>query len=300
MKIRHIYMMAVFTLTIFLLPHISSAQQVLFGAIGNGSPINKGAIIQINQLNGIGAFVGDPVTPGGLSGIDFDSSGRLFGTTVGGMGSSSFLVQINPTTGALINTIGEIMDAGGILIKIGDLAFQPGTDVLFGIGANNGPPPNTTGGDLFTIDTTNGIATLVGTSITRACGLCFAPDGTLYCWENDLHTLNPNTGGIISTVLTDADFIDSCGVRVDGTIFGTPAGDESEPADTILTVDPISGDLNFIGDSGQGFVSDLAFVEAELLPRRIIPTLSEWGLIAMAGVLGIVGFMVMRRRKAFA
>ena len=31
-----------------------------------------------------------------------------------------------------------------------------------------------------------------------------------------------------------------------------------------------------------------------------IPTLSEWGLIAMAGVLGIVGFMVMRRRKVTA
>jgi len=29
-----------------------------------------------------------------------------------------------------------------------------------------------------------------------------------------------------------------------------------------------------------------------------IPTLSEWGLLAMAGILGIVGFMVMRRRKA--
>jgi hypothetical protein len=29
---------------------------------------------------------------------------------------------------------------------------------------------------------------------------------------------------------------------------------------------------------------------------RPIPTLSEWGLIAMAGILGIVGFMVMRRR----
>jgi IPTL-CTERM motif len=28
-----------------------------------------------------------------------------------------------------------------------------------------------------------------------------------------------------------------------------------------------------------------------------IPTLSEWGLIAMAGVLGIIGFMVIRRRK---
>ena len=33
------------------------------------------------------------------------------------------------------------------------------------------------------------------------------------------------------------------------------------------------------------------------LPRNV-PTLSEWGLIAMAGILGIVGFMVIRRRKA--
>ena len=31
---------------------------------------------------------------------------------------------------------------------------------------------------------------------------------------------------------------------------------------------------------------------------REVPTLSEWGLIAMAGVLGLVGFMVIRRRKA--
>ena len=31
-----------------------------------------------------------------------------------------------------------------------------------------------------------------------------------------------------------------------------------------------------------------------------IPTLSEWGLIAMAGLLGIVGFIVMRRRKVTA
>ena len=31
-----------------------------------------------------------------------------------------------------------------------------------------------------------------------------------------------------------------------------------------------------------------------------IPTLSQWGLIAMAVVLGIVGFMVIRRRKVTA
>jgi hypothetical protein len=31
-----------------------------------------------------------------------------------------------------------------------------------------------------------------------------------------------------------------------------------------------------------------------------VPTLSQWGLIAMAGILGIIGFMVIRRRKVTA
>ena len=31
-----------------------------------------------------------------------------------------------------------------------------------------------------------------------------------------------------------------------------------------------------------------------------IPTLTQWGLIAMVVVLGIVGFMVIRRRKVTA
>jgi hypothetical protein len=31
-----------------------------------------------------------------------------------------------------------------------------------------------------------------------------------------------------------------------------------------------------------------------------VPTLSEWGLIAMASILRIVGFMVMRRRQVAA
>lgn len=33
---------------------------------------------------------------------------------------------------------------------------------------------------------------------------------------------------------------------------------------------------------------------------RDVPTLSEWGLIAMAGILGVVGFMVMRRKRVSA
>ncbi len=35
-------------------------------------------------------------------------------------------------------------------------------------------------------------------------------------------------------------------------------------------------------------------------PIPTVPTLSEWGLIAMASILGIVGYMVIRRRKVTA
>lgn len=33
---------------------------------------------------------------------------------------------------------------------------------------------------------------------------------------------------------------------------------------------------------------------------RAVPTLSEWGMIATAGVLGLIGFIVIRRRKLAA
>lgn len=38
----------------------------------------------------------------------------------------------------------------------------------------------------------------------------------------------------------------------------------------------------------------------QIISERNIPTLSEWGLMAMAGVLGIAGFIIIRRKKAAA
>ena len=35
----------------------------------------------------------------------------------------------------------------------------------------------------------------------------------------------------------------------------------------------------------------------KLMPRNV-PTLSEWGLIAMAGLIGIIGLYAIRRKKA--
>ena len=43
---------------------------------------------------------------------------------------------------------------------------------------------------------------------------------------------------------------------------------------------------------------NMAFEGVEACQISQIPTLSEWGLIAMAGVLGIIGLLAVRRRKA--
>jgi len=61
-------------------------------------------------------------------------------------------------------------------------------------------------------------------------------------------------------------------------------------------LDTSTGDITTIGqlpDCADGIVFFTP------LPRNV-PTLSEWGLIAMAGILGLVGFMVIRRRKIIA
>jgi hypothetical protein len=90
------------------------------------------------------------------------------------------------------------------------------------------------------------------------------------------------------------DEANSCGV--DGTDTGL-----SGPVNTAFDLDfwSICFTPNEDGFSiNSGFEGQVGNCNEFVFP--IIPTLSEWGLIAMAAILGIVGFMVMRRRKVTA
>ena len=68
-------------------------------------------------------------------------------------------------------------------------------------------------------------------------------------------------------------------------------------------------EANAITSDGSDWTSDFVFssgfgrsytcVGFEITSRNV-PTLSEWGLIAMASILGLIGFMVIRRRKTIA
>ena len=83
------------------------------------------------------------------------------------------LVKIDPTT-AQVTPIGNFgLATGGTMA---DLSFDPTTGTLYGIGSVGGA-------DLYSIDTTTGVATKVGDAgftITEGGGVAVSPTGTVY------------------------------------------------------------------------------------------------------------------------
>jgi uncharacterized protein (TIGR03118 family) len=242
------------------------------GGHSNADSINDGSLVIIDQNNASVTLVGHPNGVARLTGLAFDSTGALFGSTQppGGFPPppppfTSNLVRINPSNGALTSNPVTITDgSGGPAISIADLAVQPGTDKLFGVrSANDG---NNGFGKLYTINKTTGVATLVGDTQVFFGSIAFAPNGTLYEAAADLNfmtgdvinlrimTVNPNNGAILTSVPTSQLF-GALGVRpTDGVVFGGN-GD----AHQIYTINPTTGVVTLVGDTGQNFVGDIAF-----------------------------------------
>ena len=111
---------------------------------------------------------------------------------------------------------------------------------------------------------------------------------------NDLMTFN--TGANIT------DLID-CGEDFDTLVFAMDVPEDLVTfiSSQILQSDPAADSIEINGLTYEWI--DCEMLVAELsggapVPVRPIPTLSEWGMIAMAGILGLAGLMVVRRRVA--
>lgn len=122
-----------------------------------------------------------------LMGIFFSPTGVLYGISA----QDESLYTIDPLTGA-----STLIGSTGLNVFEGDLDFQPQTGVLFGIGDF---PAGATKPNLFTVNTTTGQGTVVG-SRKRAdlSAMAFSPTGALFTIgtapSSVWYVLDPNTG----------------------------------------------------------------------------------------------------------
>ena len=257
-------------------PHIAvadngptNAQTTLYGGIGRGPDADRGEVITINQTNAegtqVGAGLSDPAA--GITGLAFDTSGQLFAATINAplLGPSpvrSTLVRLNPITGAQDALIGTIKLANNTPVIITELAIQPDTDVLFGIGIN----PSDFQTTLYRIDSSTAVATFVGVTDLEVDALAFGPDGTLYgeravfdeTGENFLQgfliTIDPATGATLTSAGPFFTHLGGMAVRpTDGAIFASGGF----PSDIYIVSQ--DGVLTFLGLTGFGGVGDIAF-----------------------------------------
>ncbi|MEP6810120.1 MAG: PEP-CTERM sorting domain-containing protein [Chthoniobacterales bacterium] len=125
----------------------------------------------------------------------------LYGAT-GSNGIAGSLYTINTATGAS-TLVAAITNAnGGGAIGITGLAFNPVNSLLYGITTNNTPNGgNTVQGSLVTINTTTGVATVIGALGFANSDISFRSDGTLFGYEAgnskgflSMSTINLTTG----------------------------------------------------------------------------------------------------------
>lgn len=120
--------------------------------------------------------------------------------------------------------------------------------------------------------------------------------------EEDNDTLTIFNGVVFERQEGGREFI-NCGPGFDTIVFAMDVPEEQ--------LNKIGGEITLAGlPDGSITINGLLYdwEECESLVNELngvqnlrpIPTLSEWGLIAMAGVLGIIGLLAIQRRKASA
>jgi len=225
--------------------------------------------------------LGTPVSAHPLSGICLDMDGRMWGTSRTSSTPTTTLIEINPSTGGLINSVG-IIKVGTVQLNITDLACQPGTGTLFALDSSK--PSN-----LYTIDKATGAATLIGTTAIQRGGLGFAPDGRLFAVSvsDEFAQLDPANAQTIGSVLDTDTCLDGFAIRPDdGAAFATQCD-----GDGLYRVNLATGGTDFVGAMGD-YGADVEFSPAGVRA----PALSGTGL----GVVGIAllgsGVWLLRRR----
>lgn len=234
------------------------------------APNEDGGLFRVNKANGFRTLVTDLTNPGQgpLGEFAHDVAEGPGGviyllTSQGGTNGDGLLFEVDPVTGfrTVISDFGNLGQGPDANPRWLVVAPIPNTVYILN--------PSNINNAVFVVDTLTGNRQILsdfdnpgqGPTETNVQGIAVDSTGQILVNGNNtdvLFSIDPNTGN--RTIITEYD-------------------------------NPGQGAL---GSFGSGII--IATVATDIIVPAV-PTLSEWGLIAMASILGIVGFMVARRRK---
>jgi hypothetical protein len=306
MEMRQIITSFIAISVLFLSYGISNAQELLVTADDvcvQGTGSTNARLYRVNPNTASFQEIG-PIGFDGVGALAQIGDGRLVaGARADANGEKIFiLIEINPNTGqgSLIGVSGS--GSGPGCGRITDLTYDPATDTLYALGiqcaSNSDFSPN-----LLTINPNTGEGTIIGqTGFNNLGGNALAIDsnGNLFSsagCPNTNYSINPDTG--VGTFLSNIPGL--CNAIFNSATFSPFTGEllgtyNFFPLTELAVLDPFTGNVTSIGQL-PNCADGIAFVE---LPPRDIPTLSEWGFIVMAGILGIAALLVIRRRRIAA
>jgi hypothetical protein len=275
MKIRMVAAIAALLLS-SVAPSVSAAP---FAYAADGDT-NNGLLYRIDLANNSIATVGN--VTGLIEALSFGPNGQLFGVDE----DASTLVQIN-TANAATSVVGSL----GMAAEDPGLAFCRDTQQMFLANEN---------GDVYTVNTATGAATLLGASgIAEISGLACL-NGTLFAASDDsaqLFRVNRATGA--------GTLVGNFGIAVGGDIGLASDGsrllmviDDGTDA-PFYSVNPSTGVANLIATFPgiQGLESLAAEGEARATGATQVPTLPLYGVFALALFAALIGFQGLRRRR---
>jgi hypothetical protein len=223
------------------------------------------ALAVIAALTGLVAPAGDLIyfeedggagNPRGLYDFDSGTGGSSLRTTVDA-GPRFFSLARRPSDGQVfaMHPIGSVLykldlDTGAFqlvantgLDTIADIAFDPMTDEMYGLGRNTSL--------FYRIDPDSGSSQLIANIAPIRSGITFSPDGMMYgltVFDGDLYTIDPTTGGIafVGSSGPDPGTIEDAGITPDGRMFFTDFGG------TLYEIDTQTGARATVGSTGMG------------------------------------------------
>jgi hypothetical protein len=289
--------------------------QLLYGAAtgvpsGENAPLPS-SLYLLDPATGGATLIG-PIGFDNVTGLAFLGDGRLVGSANGDtiFGSrTSILIEIDPVTGAgaLIGIIGQDFNDG--CGRVPDITYDPSTNSLYGWGDRC---PTTNDDRFLVIDQNTGAGTIIGPTgfegsgnglaVNRLSGEIFAAPG------EGLYTVDPTTGAAtlipatadnVPCLINALDFQPGTNILF-GSLFDvnvctgfTAFGGGFH----LVTIDTVNGSTANVGLTVPGLDAIVFQPESEARP---IPAITEWGMIAMAAVLGIIGYAVYSRRMRTA